>query len=146
MLPTSPPPDFSPKAEVAGILTYIDDKILLLQRLPNHAQANLWCAPGGKIGVGEMPLEAVMRELKEETGIEVEANGVSYLGKYYVRYPNGDYLFHLFRTELQGVKEITICQKEHQSYGLYSFEELSELPLTPGLYETFVTFTNGNED
>lgn len=129
------PEHFTLKAEVAGVLPFTKDKILLLQRLPSHPQANLWCAPGGKVVPGEEPIITAIRELKEETGIEVGLNSLSYLGKFYVRYPNGDFIFHLFETELQGNHTIITLSSEHQSYGFYALHELGALPLTPGLDE-----------
>jgi len=136
VLLTDSPPGFSVKAEVAAVLPFFEDKILLLQRLPTHPQANLWCAPGGKLNRGETPLSAAVRELAEETGIEADPNSLIYLGKFYVRYPNGDFIFHLFQTQLTVYPSpISIRREEHQSYGFYSPEELSALALTPGLDE-----------
>jgi 8-oxo-dGTP diphosphatase len=37
----------------------------------------LWSLPGGKTEKGESPREAACRELKEETGIEAEVEGVA---------------------------------------------------------------------
>lgn len=136
MLMTKPPPNFSPKAEVAAVLPFVADKLLLLQRLPTHPQANLWCAPGGKIKAGEPPSIAAIRELKEETGIEIVSNHLMPLGCFYVRYPNGDFVFYLFKTHLsQSPLQIKIRADEHQSYRLCSIAELNSLPLTPGLGE-----------
>lgn len=135
VLQTAPPSDFSLKAEVASVVPFIQDKILLLQRLPTHSQANLWCAPGGKMKPGESPSIAATRELKEETGIEVHPSSLIYLGKFYVRYPNGDFIFHLFLTQIGNPINIAICREEHQAYRLYTVGEISSLPLTPGLDE-----------
>lgn len=135
VLLTDPPSNFSPKAEIAVVLPFLNDKILLLQRLPTHPQANLWCAPGGKIKIGELPLFAAIRELKEETGIESDANSLSYLGRFYVRYPNGDFIAHLFKLHLSQYSIPIKISDEHQAYGLYSTKELKSLLLTPGLNE-----------
>lgn len=139
MLFTAPPAQFSPQAEVVAVLPFLpDEKVLLLQRLPSHPQANLWCAPGGKIQPGEIPSEAAVRELWEETGIESAAENLLYLGKYFVRYPNGDFIFHLFKTHLSTEElHIKISKNEHQTYMLCPLDKLAELPLTPGLDECF---------
>ncbi|MFH1779835.1 MAG: NUDIX domain-containing protein, partial [Candidatus Micrarchaeota archaeon] len=34
-----------------------------------HKKLGLWLPPGGHINEGEMPHEAVLREVKEETGV-----------------------------------------------------------------------------
>jgi ADP-ribose pyrophosphatase YjhB (NUDIX family) len=37
-----------------------------------HKKLKMWLPPGGHIDEGELPDEAVMREIKEETGLDVE--------------------------------------------------------------------------
>ena len=45
----------------------------LLVRRQNRPNAGLWGFPGGKIELGETVMEAAVRELHEETGVEAEA-------------------------------------------------------------------------
>lgn len=44
--------------------------ILLAQRPPHADQAGMWEFPGGKVEAGETQPEALIRELREELGIE----------------------------------------------------------------------------
>lgn len=48
-----------------------DGRILLTQRPEGKAMAGLWEFPGGKIEVGELPVAALAREMREELGIEI---------------------------------------------------------------------------
>lgn len=48
-----------------------DSRILMARRPAGKAMAGLWEFPGGKIEPGEMPEAALIRELREELGIEV---------------------------------------------------------------------------
>lgn len=58
---------------VAAALTEEDGRVLLQQRAPGRAMAGLWEFPGGKVDEGEFPEAALVRELREELGIEVAA-------------------------------------------------------------------------
>ena len=57
----------------AGILCDEAGRILLAERIGGGVFNGLWEFPGGKIGDGETPVEALSRELAEELGIEVTA-------------------------------------------------------------------------
>ncbi|HBI06353.1 8-oxo-dGTP diphosphatase MutT [Erwinia persicina] len=48
-----------------------DGDIFLAQRSASSYMANRWEFPGGKIEADETPVQALKRELLEETGIEV---------------------------------------------------------------------------
>jgi 8-oxo-dGTP diphosphatase len=56
---------------VAVALIDADGRILLAQRPPRKEHGGLWEFPGGKVKEGETPEAALIRELKEELGIEV---------------------------------------------------------------------------
>jgi 8-oxo-dGTP diphosphatase len=56
---------------VACALIDKDGKILLARRPEGKKMAGLWEFPGGKVNQGELPEAALVRELKEELGIEV---------------------------------------------------------------------------
>lgn len=51
-----------------GCLIVFEDKVLLV----NHPRYGVWLCPGGHIELDEDPEEALYREIKEETGLEVE--------------------------------------------------------------------------
>lgn len=48
-----------------------DDAVLLVQRASEPLKGQ-WSLPGGAVEVGETLVEAVQRELREETGLEVK--------------------------------------------------------------------------
>ena len=58
----------------ACALVDADGRVLVAQRPPGKAMAGLWEFPGGKLGVDETPEAALIRELREELGIDTEAS------------------------------------------------------------------------
>lgn len=54
---------------VAGALVH-DGLLLLAQRSYPPELAGMWELPGGKVESGELPEEALVRELREELGVE----------------------------------------------------------------------------
>jgi 8-oxo-dGTP diphosphatase len=58
---------------VAAALVDRDGRVLLQQRAEGRQMAGLWEFPGGKVEPEERPEEALIRELKEELGIETDA-------------------------------------------------------------------------
>lgn len=84
---------------VAAIISNGEGKILLQRRSDN----GLWGLPGGSVEIGESVRDAIVREVKEETGLTVEV--VRLIGVYsdptfqIVRYPDGNvvqYISSLF--------------------------------------------------
>ncbi len=61
----------NPFPAVAALVPNQDGQLLLVKRAVEPAKG-AWCLPGGFIEIDESIEEAVLRELKEETGIEGE--------------------------------------------------------------------------
>ena len=55
---------------VAVALVDVDGRVLIAKRPPGKKMAGLWEFPGGKVDAGETPEQALIRELKEELGID----------------------------------------------------------------------------
>ena len=69
------PLDAKPLLLVAACaLIDTDGRILLARRPETKSMAGLWEFPGGKLNHGETPEAALIRELKEELGIDVTAS------------------------------------------------------------------------
>ena len=70
------PPGPAPRPEVAvGGVAVADGRLLLVKRGRGVA-AGRWSLPGGRLEPGESLVEAVARELAEETGIAVEVGAL----------------------------------------------------------------------
>ena len=72
---TGPEPEQLPLLLVAACaLVDPDGRVLVAQRPPGKSMAGLWEFPGGKVAPGETPEAALIRELREELGIDTEAS------------------------------------------------------------------------
>jgi 8-oxo-dGTP diphosphatase len=59
---------------VCVALVDADGRVLLAQRPAGKPMAGLWEFPGGKVHEGETPEDALIRELKEELGVDTSAS------------------------------------------------------------------------
>lgn len=57
----------------ACALVDADGRVLIAQRPQGKQLAGLWEFPGGKVEKGETPEECLIRELREEIGVETQA-------------------------------------------------------------------------
>ena len=64
----------------AGALVDADGRVLLALRPEGKPMAGLWEFPGGKVADGETPEEALIRELREELGIETDCSCLAPIG------------------------------------------------------------------
>ncbi len=58
-----------------GVVCLRDDSVLLIRRGTPPRQGE-WSLPGGRIEPGERAVDAALRELREETGVEAEIMGL----------------------------------------------------------------------
>lgn len=73
-----------------------DGRVLLTQRPEGKSLAGLWEFPGGKVEPGETPEAALIRELREELGIDTWASCVAPLTFASHTYPDFHLLMPLF--------------------------------------------------
>ena len=58
-----------------GVVCLRDDSVLLIRR-GTPPRRGEWSLPGGRIEPGERAVDAALRELREETGVEAEITGL----------------------------------------------------------------------
>ena len=76
-----------------------DDRILLLNQDTDTGRT--WSLPGGKVEEGETLAEALVREMREETGLDVEPGRLLYVCDHLPG--NGTHVVHLtFEAEVTG--------------------------------------------
>ena len=113
----------TPKVDIRAAIIE-DNKILLVQ----EAMDNKWAMPGGWADVGESPAAAIIRETKEESGLDVVPNKI--IGVYDAnRHGRPLELFHAY-------KIVFLCEKiggkletsvETLAVNYFNFEDLPPL-------------------
>lgn len=73
MTETASTPPALPLFVTAVALVDRDGRVLVQQRSAHRSMAGLWEFPGGKVELGETPEQALIRELREELGIETSS-------------------------------------------------------------------------
>ncbi|HEX2579538.1 MAG TPA: NUDIX hydrolase [Rhabdochlamydiaceae bacterium] len=127
-----PPENFNPKVEVAACFITVDDNVLFLKRHAHCSEPSKWGIPGGKLEKDETAHQAVLREIKEETGLHLPSE-VKHLGTVYIRYPEVDFIYHMYGHMLSELPEqIVIDPEEHQEYRWMKLKEALTLPLIRG--------------
>lgn len=112
--------------EVVAALLCRDDRFLICQRPSHKKRGLLWEFVGGKREAGESQAEALIRECREELGIEIE------VGKIYMElthvYPDITIHLVLFRGEVvHGEPQLL----EHKDFRWITMKEIPEYTFCP---------------
>lgn len=129
------PPDRMFVAVKAVILR--ERKLLLVQRSANSRNDHhFWEFPGGRLEFGESPTEAVIREVREETGLHItplfpqstwsliKTNGEQLIGITFICKCEGD-----------GEEPAVTLSHEHSDYAWIEREEIVNYSVFPSIIE-----------
>jgi 8-oxo-dGTP diphosphatase len=103
-------------ASVGVIITNRGGKVLLLEHFLRPGSG--WGIPGGFIEHGEQPEAAARREIREETGIELQNLQMLYVRTHY------RHIEFLFRAESN--EKATVKSREIRSLGWFAVDEMPE--------------------
>ena len=99
------------------------DKILLLKRpstLREEHFPNKWCLAGGGGLEGETPTQNAIREVMEETGMQLEPNMLHYL----LNKRDGDKNYHFFYVRTDKQPNIMNVLDEHEEFKWVRADEI----------------------
>ncbi len=109
------PLNFRPLFSASGC--YIIDpsgKFLIMQYVDSKGAT--WGPPGGKQESGETISQAMLRELKEETGFLFSKSHLQKIETCYIRYPEFEFIYSTFYVRVNERKEPTLDGREHQAF------------------------------
>jgi 8-oxo-dGTP diphosphatase len=116
-----------------GALVRDDDRRLLLILRSRPPAAGTWSLPGGRIEPGESATAACVREVAEETGLDVEV--VRHVGQVELPAPGGDtYVIDDYACRTLG--GVLRAGDDAHDARFVSDEDLDRLPVSPLLRET----------
>lgn len=127
---------------VALALRRADGRFLLARRAPGSRGAGEWEFPGGKVEAGETGVQALIREIQEELGLDLTGRQFAYVGENIHHYPQRRIRLQLWRVELQAEEpapEFTLT--DHDLTGWYIAAEMSEVNLSAG-DKAFISLLN----
>ena len=105
-----------------------DGRVLVAQRPAGRPMAGLWEFPGGKIEVSERPEQSLIRELKEELGIDVREDCLAPLTFASHAYPDFHLLMPLYVCRRW---EGTVTPQEGQKLAWVRATKLRDYPMPP---------------
>jgi len=113
---------------VACALIDPDGRVLVAQRPAGKTMGGLWEFPGGKMEPGERPEDALIRELREELGIEVKEACLAPFSFASHSYADFHLLMPLYVCRRwEGTPE----PREHSALKWLRPKELGDLPMPP---------------
>ena len=113
---------------VAVALIDVDGRVLIAKRPEGKTLAGLWEFPGGKVERGERPEAALIRELREELGIEVSESCLAPFVFASHAYDSFHLLMPLYLCRRwDGV----VAAREHDALAWVRPNQLSDYPMPP---------------
>lgn len=131
MISKTPIENFKKKFDVVSVFIECDGEILLLHRQDHKPQGNTWAMVAGKVDQSENLVQAMVRETEEEIGLVIKPEELKYFACYYLRYPDYDYLYHIYHLSLSTKPTLTINFKENKDHCWLTPKEALKMDLIP---------------
>lgn len=123
-----------PNEHIAIVMLFIEnDEGKILMQKTSRLKDGLFAATGGHIISGESPRETIIRETKEELGIDIANDNLIYLGAFIEGVPIR-HMYYLKKDIL--LEDIVIDPEEVEEVFYFSYDEIKELILKKQLRES----------
>lgn len=133
-----------PRVRVAGILIE-EDKILLIEHKKNDKK--YWLIPGGGVDWGESTSEALVREYKEETNLDIEIERFLFISEAIAPDKEKHVINLYFQIKkLDNCSEMKLGNEENLSnLKFVSKEEIENIKLYPNIKDKIIKLLNNEE-
>ena len=111
------------KVKVVGCFLEHDGRFLILRRSPEVNQGGEWGLPSGHVEPGETEADAVVREIREETGFSIPVEKLKFLKEVLIDYPGRIIDFFAYRVDLESKIEVILNSKDHQAHAWTTVKE-----------------------
>ena len=115
----------------------IDKGAILLVKRDREPARGQWSLPGGRVEIGETLREALIREVREETGVDVDIDGLIGTAERVVRDDDGEIAFHYVILDYVCTARSTEVKAGDDASDVrwVPVGEMADLHLTAGLVE-----------
>ena len=129
----------------SAIITNRDGKVLLVKR-KNYPSKGYWALPGGRVEYGESVTETVIREIKEETGLDIKVKRFLFpcsvlKRKASTEPPEYHYVILVFEAEI--LKGTLTAMSDAEEARFFSKQESLKLDLTTSTYASLRRYFEG---
>ena len=134
-----------PRVRVAGILIE-NDRILLIEHLKKNKR--YWLVPGGGVDWGESTAEALLREYKEETNLDIDVDKFLFLSETIApdKQKHVINLYFQVRVLKNSIEDMRIGnEKNLMDLRFITKEEIEEIKLYPNIKEQLKQLLNKEE-
>jgi|SRR5689334_10508790 len=109
---------------VKGVI-FLGDRVVLLRN-----EREEWELPGGRLELGEEPTGCLVREVREELGIEVAVEAILDCWRYEIQ-DKGEVIIVTYGCRPKGEASLRISA-EHQALGVFGVDEIGALTMPEG--------------
>ncbi|QGA53444.1 NUDIX domain-containing protein [Sulfolobus sp. E5-1-F] len=121
-----------------GCLIVEENKVLLVKR-KNPPNAGLWAIPGGKVEYGETLEDALKREMREETGLEIAVGNILSI----VQVIDQGYHYVILDFECKPIGGKLNASSDALEVEYIPFNKLENIPTTRTTYEMLIKYLKG---
>lgn len=125
-----------------GLIKKGDKYLVTLRAADKNFMPNLWDLPGGTIEFAEHPVEALIREIDEETKTKVQVGNLIFVYDFMSGEKRHQFQMVYKCDYLSG--EVILSPREHQEFRWVTLEEMESLPKIAFLEELLKFLKNQN--